>query len=95
MSGANLAKCQSKDVDLVGPLAPVNTPQDRILDGITWKDWKNLLTHSLIGIGILLVAFYIPVKPFYRILFLVAVVAFNLIRMNHTKRFLIKTEDLA
>lgn len=59
------------------------------------KDWKNLLTHALIGIGILLVAFYIPVKPFYRILFLVAVVAFNLIRMNHTKRFLMKTEDLA
>ena len=52
------------------------------------KDWKNLLTHSLIGVGILLVAFYIPVDPIYRVLLLIAVVAFNLIRMDHSKRFL-------
>ena len=57
------------------------------------KDWKNLVAHSLIGIGILLVAFYIPVAPIYRVLLLVAVVAFNPIRMNHSKRFLKKEED--
>jgi len=50
------------------------------------KDWKNLLAHTLIGVGILLVAFLIPVKPIYRVLILVAVVAFNMIRMNHEKR---------
>lgn len=59
------------------------------------KDWKNLLTHSLIGIGILLVAFFIPVEPIYRVLLLVAVVAFNLVRMNHSKRFLKKEEELS
>lgn len=52
------------------------------------KDWKNLLAHTLIGVGILLVAFLIPVKPLYRVLILVAVVGFNLIRMNHEKRFM-------
>jgi hypothetical protein len=54
------------------------------------KDWKNLLAHSLIGIAILLVAFFIPVAPIYRVLLLVGVIAFNLIRMNHAKRFLNK-----
>lgn len=62
----------------------------KLLDAI-WnylKDWRNLLTHTLIGIGILLVAFFIPVKPIYRVLLLAAVIAFNLVRMNHAKRFL-------
>lgn len=64
----------------------------KVLESI-WKylkDWKNLLAHSLIGIAILLVAFFIPVAPIYRVLLLVAVIAFNLIRMNHAKRFLNK-----
>ena len=59
------------------------------------KDWKNLLAHTLIGIGILLIAFFIPVNPFYRVLLLAAVVTFNLIRMNHAKRFLKKDEELS
>ena len=50
------------------------------------KDWKNLLAHTLIGVGILLVAFVIPVKPLYRVLLLIVVVGFNLIRMNHSKK---------
>ncbi len=52
------------------------------------KDWKNLLTHGLIGVAIVLVALVIPVAPIYRIIFLVVAVGFNLIRMNHAKRFL-------
>ncbi len=52
------------------------------------KDWRNLLTHALIGVVILLVALLIPVAPIYRILILCLVVGFNLIRMNHAKRFL-------
>ena len=62
----------------------------KILGGI-WgyvKDWRNLLTHSLIGVAILAVAFFMPVQPVYRVLLLAAVIAFNLIRMNHAKRFL-------
>jgi len=60
------------------------------------KDWRNLLTHGLIGVGILVVALIIPVAPVYRIIFLVLAVGFNLIRMNHTKRFLTpKEEDIS
>ena len=50
------------------------------------KDWKNLLAHALIGVGILLVALLIPVKPVYRIGILLVVVAFNLVRMRLAKR---------
>lgn len=58
------------------------------------KDWKNLLTHSLIGVGILLVAFYLPVKPIYRILFFVAVVIFNVVRMNLEKKKELQAETV-
>jgi hypothetical protein len=57
------------------------------------KDWKNLLTHGLIGVAIVVVALVIPVAPVYRVVILVLVVGFNLIRMNHTKRFLNKSES--
>lgn len=56
------------------------------------KDWKNLLTHGLIGVGIVVVALVIPIAPIYRVVFLVLVVGFNIIRMNHAKRFLARTE---
>jgi hypothetical protein len=49
------------------------------------KDWKNWLTHSIIGIMILLIAFYLPVKPIYRVIILVVVVAFNVLRMRLEK----------
>ncbi|MEN6463365.1 MAG: hypothetical protein ABFC94_18600 [Syntrophomonas sp.] len=51
------------------------------------KDWRNWLTHSLIGIGILLIAFHMPVKPVYRISLIVVVVTFNTIRMKLNKQF--------
>ncbi len=46
------------------------------------KDWKNLLTHGLIGAAILCAALFLPIKPFSRILILVVVIAFNLVRMR-------------
>jgi hypothetical protein len=56
------------------------------------KDWRNLLTHGLIGVAIVVVALVIPVAPIYRVGILVLVVGFNLIRMNHAKRFLHQKE---
>jgi len=50
------------------------------------KDWKNLLAHSIIGVLILLVAFYLPVKPIFRVGVLVLVVAFNIVRMRLAKK---------
>ena len=50
------------------------------------KDWKNLFAHSIIGFTILLVALYLPVKPVYRMLILILVVAFNILRMKLSKK---------
>ena len=49
------------------------------------KDWRNWVSHTIIGITILLVAFYLPVRPIYRILVLIVVVSFNIIRMRLAK----------
>lgn len=49
------------------------------------KDWRNWVTHTLTGLLILLVAFYLPVKPLYRISFLVLVISFNVLRMRWAK----------
>jgi len=56
----------------------------RILSAILryLKDWKNLLAHTLVGVAILLIALFLPVKPLYRLLILVAVVALNTLRMR-------------
>jgi len=50
------------------------------------KDWKNLLAHTVIGVLILCVAFFLPVKPIYRIIILILVVVFNIIRMKISKK---------
>lgn len=59
----------------------------KIIRGIAayLKDWRNWLTHSLIGFGILGVAFFMPVKLVYRISLVVLVVTFNVIRMKLSK----------
>lgn len=50
------------------------------------KDWRNLLTHSLIGVGLVAAALFIPVKPIYRIIGFCAVIAFNIVRMRLSKK---------
>ncbi len=50
------------------------------------KDWKNLLVHAVIGTGILLIAFFLPVKPLYRIPVLIVVIGLNILRMRLEKR---------
>jgi Flp pilus assembly protein TadB len=50
------------------------------------KDWKNILAHSLIGILILVVAFFLPVPLYIRIVILVLVVVFNIARMNFKRK---------
>ena len=50
------------------------------------KDWRNLLTHALIGAGILLLAIFVPVHPAYRIAGLVLVIGFNVVRMRRKAR---------
>ena len=49
------------------------------------KDWKNLLAHAIVGVMILSVALFLPVKPIYRVIILILVIAFNLVRMRMGK----------
>jgi len=50
------------------------------------KDWKNLLAHTIVGVLILSVAFFIPVDPIYRVVLLVVIVVFNILRMRIVKK---------
>lgn len=40
MSGPNLHQSHQHQIDLIGPLAPVVTPQDKIPEGITWEQFE-------------------------------------------------------
>lgn len=55
-----------------------------VLDYI--KDWKNLLLHSIIGVGLLLIALFLPVNVHIRIGILLCVVLFNIVRMRLEKK---------
>ncbi len=46
------------------------------------KDWKNWLSHTLVGLGILAIGLFLPVEPVYRIIILVLIVGFNIYRMK-------------
>ena len=50
------------------------------------KDWKNILTHTIIGLLILFTAFYLPIDIFYRIGILVLIVVFNIWRMRRERK---------
>jgi len=50
------------------------------------KDWKNLLAHTVVGLLILGVGLFLPVKPVYRIVLLVLIIALNTIRMKRNDR---------
>lgn len=59
----------------------------RVFKGIITylSDWRNWLTHSLIGIGLLLVALVLPVDIHIRLTVLACVVAVNIWRMKRSK----------
>ncbi|MDI6644750.1 MAG: hypothetical protein QME14_06785 [Methanobacteriaceae archaeon] len=59
---------------------------NRVIKGLKsyLTDWKNLLTHTIVGILILAIAFFAPVSTYIRLAFVGLVVAFNVIRMNYT-----------
>jgi hypothetical protein len=46
-------------------------------------DWKNLLTHTIVGIVILIIALLAPVSPYIRLSFVAVVVGFNVLRMMY------------
>lgn len=50
------------------------------------KDWRNLLSHALVGFAILAVGLFLPVQPMYRVLILILIIGFNLVRMKLTEK---------
>lgn len=50
------------------------------------KDWRNLLSHALVGFAILAVGLFLPVQPVYRVVILLLIVGFNLVRMKLTEK---------
>ena len=50
------------------------------------KDWRNWLSHGLVGVGILAVGLFLPVKPVYRIIILVLIIGFNIARMKLSEK---------
>ena len=40
MTGSNLANSESKQIDLIGPMAPAVSYQDRITDGLTQSQFQ-------------------------------------------------------
>ncbi|OHD56680.1 MAG: hypothetical protein A2Y33_13190 [Spirochaetes bacterium GWF1_51_8] len=58
------------------------------------KDWKNIVMHSLIGLAILGITVFLPIPLHARIFFLVAVVAFNILRMRMEKKAKMKKAEV-
>ncbi len=44
------------------------------------KDWENLLGHTLVGVGIILVSAVLPLPWWGRLIVLVALIVFNIYR---------------
>ncbi len=50
------------------------------------SDWKNWLTHGLIGIGFLALAIWAPVELWIKLVVIACVVCFNVARMRRKSR---------
>lgn len=45
-------------------------------------DWHNLLGHALLGIGLLIFAIWVPIDIIWKLLLILVLVIFNVIRMR-------------
>ena len=57
------------------------------------KDWKNLLGHALVGVAIILVAAFMPVPWWGRVLILIAIILFNIFREKIFKKIFGKKDN--
>jgi len=58
---------------------------NKILNGLKkyFMDWRNWFTHSLVGILLLAIAIFAPVSVYIKIVFIVCVIGFNVVRMKY------------
>lgn len=59
----------------------------KIIEGlkIYLTDWKNLLTQGIVGVILLYCLLFAPVAWYWRVILLIIVIAFNLVRMKYSK----------
>jgi uncharacterized membrane protein len=48
-------------------------------------DWKNLLAHGIVGVILLYCLLFAPIAWYWRIIILVLVIVFNIVRMRYSK----------
>ena len=48
-------------------------------------DWKNLLTHGIVGLILLYCLLFAPVAWYWRVILLIIVIVFNIVRMKFSK----------
>ena len=48
-------------------------------------DWKNLLTHGIVGVFLLYCLLFAPVVWYWRIILFLVVIVFNIVRMKYSK----------
>ena len=50
------------------------------------KDWKNLLSHTIVGVLLIVVGLALPIQPVYRIAILLLLVGLNILRKRLTEK---------
>ena len=60
----------------------------RIFDALKTylTDWKNLLTHGIVGVILLYCLLFAPIAWYWRIILFIIVIVFNILRMKYTKK---------
>jgi hypothetical protein len=48
-------------------------------------DWKNLLAHGIVGVILLYCLLFAPIEWYWRIIILMLVIVFNIVRMRYSK----------
>lgn len=64
----------------------INSVKMKIFDALKTYliDWKNLLTHAIVGLVLLYCLLFAPVAWYWRVILLILVIAFNVIRMRYS-----------
>lgn len=59
----------------------------KVLNGLKdyLTDWKNLLGHALLGVGLLVIAIWAPIVWWIKVIIFVCLVTVNIFRMKRKK----------
>ena len=46
------------------------------------KDWRNLLSHAIVGVLLVVIGLALPIPAIYRVLVLFVIIGLNILRMR-------------